>query len=620
MHWAHHARQSFPDGQLYADLRGFDRGGSVTDPAAVLRAFLDAYGVPVEKIPADIDAQSALYRSVLAGKRVLVVLDNARDAGQVRPLLPGTPGCAVLVTSRYQLTPLVTVEGAHPVALDLLTVEEARDLLIRRIGEDRVTAEEAAVQEIIAACARLPLALALAAASCVTRPGLPVAGVASELRHSAGSLEALQSVDSGTDIRSVFYWSYQALSAGAARVFRLLGRHPGPDFTTAAAASLAATTIAEVQPLLTELVKASLLAPPVSGRYRLHDLLWTYAAELGESEEGPRRLFDHYLHTALSAALLLNPHRELPKVSAPHPGSTPEPLAGREDAGSWLTAERAVLLAMVKRAAADGLDEYVWQLAWASHDHLDRSGHWEDQVANQTAAIEATQRLGNLAAQAQAHGYLSTAYARMARYGDAQIHLGHALDLYARFGDRGGQAKIQYQMGWVSNRQGEHEQAVRHARRALRLYRLAGQPMMAARALNSLGWGYALCGDFARARPRCELALAQMRELGDLTFQAGTSDSLGYIHHHLGNYGLAIAYYRRALELFRELDDRYYEADTLGHIGDTHDVAGDHAAADAAWRQALDILDQLGHPDAAKVRAKLTTSAAPRESSRSRTA
>ncbi|WP_203909409.1 AfsR/SARP family transcriptional regulator [Rhizocola hellebori] len=611
VHWAHRARQSFPDGQLYADLRGFDRGGSVADPAAVLRAFLDAFGVPVEKIPADIDAQAALYRSVLAGKRVLVVLDNARDAEQVRPLLPGTPGCAVLVTSRYQLTALVTVEGAHPVMLELLTDDEAREVLVRRIGKDRVAGQEAAVQEIITRCARLPLALALAAASCVTRPDLPVGGVAEELRQSLGALEALQSVDSGTDIRSVFSWSYHALSPDAARVFRLLGAHPGPEFSAEAAASLTGMAPADLRAKLAELARANLLTQPKPGRYSLHDLLWTYAADLGRAEEGFPRLLDHYLHTALSAALLLNSHREPLAVPAPMPGIAPERLSTREQAASWFTAERAVLLGMVKRAAQQGFDDYVWRLAWAAQDHLDRCGHWGDQVLNQQAAIQSTKQLGDRAAQAHAHCSLSTAYARMARYAQAQSHLGHALDLYASLGDCGGQAKAEYQMGWLSNRQGEHAQAVGHARQALRLYRLAGQPMMAARTLNSLGWGYALSGDFARARPRCELALAQMRELGDLTFQAGTSDSLGYIYHHLGDFDLAIAYYQRALELFRELDDRYYEADTLKHLGDTHHAAGDDSAAGAAWAQALELLDLLGHPDAAQVRAKLTSSAAP---------
>lgn len=614
VHWAHRVRHLFPDGQLYVNLRGFDRGGSTVDPGVALRGFLDAYGIAAQRIPADLDAQAALYRTVLDGKRVLIVLDNARDVEQVRPLLPGSPGCVVVVTSRNQLASLVTVEGACPVTLDLLTDEEARDLIARRIGEDRVAAEGAAVQQVITLCARLPLALAIAAASCVTRPDIPVAGVAAQLRDSAGALEALNSADTSTDIRSVFSWSYHALSPAAARLFRALGLHPGPDLSAPAAASLAGVAPAAVRPLLAELIQANLLAQPNPDRYGFHDLLWTYAADRAQTEESQQqrsevshRLLDHHLHTAFPAAMLLNPHRQpmaMPML-APRPGTTPERLSNRDEAAAWFTAERAVLLALVKRAATDGFDRHVWQLAWASQDHLDRWGYWEDQVANQHAAIQAARRQGNLAAQAHAHCAVSTACARMSRYDEAHTQLRHALEHYGALDDRAGQATVEYQMGWLSNRQGNHDQALHHARQALRLYRAAGKPILAARALNSLGWGYALRGDYARARPRCELALDQMRLLGDVTFQAGTSDSLGYIYHHLGDYAVAVSHYRRALELFRDLDDRYYEADTLNHLGDTHLAARDPDASRDAWQQALAILEQLAHPDATVVRTKL---------------
>ncbi|GIF96712.1 SARP family transcriptional regulator [Catellatospora citrea] len=611
VHWAHQVRRSFPDGQLYVDLRGFDRDGALVDPAVALRGFLDAFGVAVQRIPAGLDAQAALYRSVLSGKRVLVVLDNARDVAQVRPLLPGSPGCAVLVTSRNQLTALVTAEGAVPITLGLLTDDEARDLLTRRLGEDRVTAEAGAVQEVITQCARLPLALAIAAASCVTRPEVPVAGVAAQLRDSAGTLDALNSADTDTDIRSVFSWSYHALSAESARLFRLLGLHPGPDVSESAAASLAGLSVAGVRPLLAELIQANLLLQPNLRRYRFHDLLWTYAADCSQQDEpeqqvqAVRRLLDHYLHTALSAAMLINPHRDPIAVPELSPGTTVRQLAGKEEATDWFTAERAVLFAVIKRAAADGFDRHVWQLAWAQQDHLDRGGHWEEHAANLGAAIEAAGRQGDQAAQAHAHQSRSTAFARMGRYDQAHTHLSDALKLYAGLDDRGGQATVQYQLGWLANRQRDHEQAIRHARQALRLYRASGKPMMAARALNSLGWAYALHGDYRRARPRCEQALARMRELGDLTFQAGTSDSLGYIYHHLGDYELAAGHYRRALDLFRDLNDRYYEADTLSHLGDTHRAAGDIRAARIAWQQAHEILSRLAHADALVVRAKL---------------
>lgn len=605
VHWAHQVRRSFPDGQLYVDLRGFG-GGAMVDPAAVLRRFLDAYGVPVHRIPAGLDELAALYRSVLADRRVLVVLDNARDDEQVRPLLPGSLGCAVVVTSRNQLTGLVAFEGAQSITLGLLTDDEARDLLTRRIGADRVAAETAAVQNMITLCARLPLALAIAAASCVTRPDLAVTEVITQLRASVGPFDALQ---------SVFSWSYHALRPGAARLFRLLGLHPGPDFTEPTAASLAGIDAAAVRPLLAELIGANLIQESNPGRYGLHDLLWTYAVDRAATEESQaertaanRRLLDHYLHTSVPAAMLLTPHRQpITGLVPPQRGVTIVAPDSRDGAVAWFTVERTTLQAMVKRAAADGFDAHVWQLAWAAQDFLDRWGHWDDQVLNQLLATDAARRLGLHPAQGHAHISASTTYARLGDYDRAQTQLQQALELFAALGDFGGQAKVQYQLGWLSNRQGRHDQAVRHARQALRLYRAAGQPMMAARTLNSLGWGYALSGDFARARARCELALAHMQRLGDLAFQAGTSDSLGYIHHHLGNHDLAITHYLRALELYRGHDDRYYEADTLDHLGDTYRAAGDADAARAAWEQALEILDQLGHTDASRVRAKLVS-------------
>jgi DNA-binding SARP family transcriptional activator len=605
VHWAHQVRRSFPDGQLYIDLRGFD-GSAMVEPADVLRRFLDAYGVPVHRIPAGLDELAALYRSVLADRRVLVVLDNARHVEQVRPLLPGSPGCAVVLTSRNQLTELVAFEGAQSITLSLLTDDEARDLLTRRIGAGRVAAEADAVQEMITLCARLPLALAIAAASCVTRPDLAVAEVTTQLRASAGPFDALQ---------RVFSWSYEALGPDAARLFRLLGLHPRPSFTEPTAASLAGIDAAKVRPLLAELIGANLLQESNPGRYSFHDLLWTYAVDRATSDESQaeltaanHRLLDYYLHTSIPAVMLLTPARQpITGLAQPQPGITIAAPDSRDAAVAWFTEERTTLQALVKRAAADGFDAHVWQLAWAAQDFLHRWGHWDDQVANQLLATEAARRLGLHAAQGHAHISASTTYAQRGDYDQAQTHLRQALELFAKLGDFGGQAKAQYQLGWLSNRRGRHDQAIRHARQALRLYRAAGQPMMAARTLNSLGWGYALSGDFARARPRCELALVHMQRFGDLAFQAGTSDSLGYIHHHLGNHDLAIAHYLRALELYRAHDDRYYEADTLDHLGDTYRAAGDANAAQASWKQALEIFDQLGHADASRVRTKLVS-------------
>jgi NB-ARC domain/Bacterial transcriptional activator domain len=334
VHWAHRVADRFPDGQLYVNLRGFDAGGQVMDPAEAVRRFLDALGVPAERIPVDLDAQAALYRSLLAGRRMLVVLDNARTTAQVRPLLPGARTCLVLVTSRNQLSGLVAADGAHPIILDLLTLDEAWELLARRLGSDRTTAEPDAVAEIITACARLPLALAIVGARAATHPHLPLHTLAGELRDSGDRLGTLTTDDPTTDVRAVFSWSYHALTPDAARLFRLLGLHPGPDISIAATASLAALSLPQVRVLLAELAGANLLVERTPNRYSLHDLLRAYAGDLAHTHDSDQqrhatthRMLDHYLHTAHTAARQLYPARDPLPITPPQPDVVPEHTA-----------------------------------------------------------------------------------------------------------------------------------------------------------------------------------------------------------------------------------------------------------------------------------------------------
>ena len=287
VHWAHQVAAQFPDGQLYVNLQGFDPGGTALEPSEAVRGFLEAFGMPATRIPAALPAQAGLFRSLLAGKRVLMVLDNAHDAGQVRPLLPGSPGCLAIVTSRDRLAGLVAREGAHPLTLDLLPAADARELLARRLGSGRVDSEPAAVDDIIAGCARLPLALTIAAARAASTPGFPLAVYGTELRGATRALDPLPGGDPATDVRAVFSWSYRALSDPAARMFRLLGLHPGPDISLAAAASLAAAPLSRARVPLDELTQAHLLAEHIPGRYTCHDLLRAYAAEQALADGTP---------------------------------------------------------------------------------------------------------------------------------------------------------------------------------------------------------------------------------------------------------------------------------------------------------------------------------------------
>ncbi|MEH1015725.1 BTAD domain-containing putative transcriptional regulator [Micromonospora sp. CPCC 206060] len=616
VHWAHRVAHRFPDGQLYVNLRGFDLDGRAVSPDEALRGFLSALHVPPHRIPNDLDQQAALYRTLLADRRMVIVLDNARDCDQVRPLLPGVGGCLVVVTSRDRLTGLVVTEGAHPVTLDLLSPTESRELLGRRLGRDRAAAEPDAVDEIVSRCARLPLALALAivAARAAANRTFPLGALAAELAESAGPLYALDAGDPATDVRAVFSWSYRMLDTDAARLFRLLGLHPGPDVALPAVASLVGLPPARVRPLLAALTRAHLLVEPVPGRYALHDLLRAYAAELCQTDDGDaertaarHRLFDHYLHATHAADDLLDPYR-LAQPVAPEPARPGVTVDARTDhawATRWFGTEHQVLLGAVAQAAATGFDGHAWRLAAALTTYLDRRGHWPELDAVQRTALHAAQRQGDLAGQARAHRGLAICCTWLGRYDEAHRHYRRDLDLYRELADDTGQAHTHLGISWVLAREGRHREAVTHADRALTLYRATGYRVGQAKALNNLAWFQARLGDHRLALACCRQALELHEETGDRHGVALAWDNLGYVRHQLGQHQRALACYRRALLLHRELGDRYDEAEVLENMGDTHQAAGDRAAARHAWRDALAIFDDLDHPDTDRLRAKL---------------
>jgi DNA-binding SARP family transcriptional activator/predicted negative regulator of RcsB-dependent stress response len=616
VHWAHRAAADFPDGQLYVNLRGFDPGGEAMDPGEAVRGFLDALGVPPERIPPGLPAQAGLYRSLLAGKRVLVVLDNARDAGQARPLLPGSPGCLALVTSRDQLSGLVAAEGARPLALDLLTGAEASDLLACRLGEARVAGEPEAAAEIIARCARLPLALTVAAARAATNPGFPLAAVAAELREATRALDPFGGGDLATDVRAVFSWSYRALTSGAARVFRLLGLRPGAGITVSAAASLAGVPRDQARGSLAELTRAHLLSEPSPGRYTCHDLLRAYATEQAHAQDTPAerdaavaRLLDHYLYTARQAASLIEPYFPPLTLDPPRPGAVVDGLATAEDALDWFTAEQATLLAAVPFAAGHGCSASAWQLAWSLSHYLLRCGLWEEQAAACKTGLDAARAAGDAAGQAHCLHRLANGYARSGRETEAQFLFRQALRQFEEAGEPASQGYVHSNLGWLALRAGRTADALGHLLQALDLYRAAGHAGQAM-TLNDIGYCHALLGDYQQALSNCEEALPAVQQLAAPSWEAAIWDSLGYIHHHLRNHPQAVACYQRSIDLYREVADRYNEADTLSSLGDVHDSAGDTAAARQAWSAALRILSDIDHPDGAQVRAKLLSSAA----------
>ncbi|MGW0431523.1 AfsR/SARP family transcriptional regulator [Micromonospora sp. NPDC003197] len=615
VHWAHRVAHRFPDGQLYVNLRGFDIEDRGVTPGEALRGFLEALQVPAQRLPADLPRQAALYRTLLSGKRMLVVLDNARDPAQVRDLLPGSATCLVVVTSRNRLTGLVASEGARPLTLDLLSAAESRELLARRLGRKRVAAEPSAVDDIVRRCARLPLALAVVGARAAAEPGASLAALATELADAQGGrLAALDVGDPATDVRAVFSWSYRALDAPTGRLFRLLGLHPGPDLAGPAAASLVGLPLSRVRPLLAALTRAHLLTEQLPGRYSQHDLLRSYAAELCDTvDDAPERraarhrLLDHYLHVTQTADQLLDPYRlahPVP-VTEPRPGAVVDGPADHTRAMDWFTAEHPVLLASVEQAARYGFDGHAWRLAAASTTYLDRRGHWHDLAAVQRTALDAAQRRADPFGQAQAHRGLAIAATWLGRHQDAHRHYQRDLDLYRELGDLTGQAHTHLGLCWVFAREGEHQAALDQTGRALALYRSADYQVGQAKALNSLGWLQARLGEHRLALDSCRQALLLHKETGDRHGAALTWDSLGYVHHELGQYDQAIECYQRALDLHRALGDRYDEAEVLVNLGETHRAAGDVEAALIDWRDALLVFDELGHPDADQLRIKI---------------
>ncbi|MFF5229290.1 tetratricopeptide repeat protein [Dactylosporangium sp. NPDC000521] len=623
VHWAHRVRARFPDGQLYVNLRGFHPTGAAVGGAEALHGFLTALGLPPGRIPAELEARSALFRTLLTGRRMFVLLDNARDAEQVRPLLPAAPGCLALVTSRHSLTGLVAAEGAEPVQLGLLTHDEARALLTRRLGADRTAAEAEAIDTIVERCARLPLALAVAAARAAVSPGVPLARFAADL---ADRLGALSSGEPGTDVRAVLDCSYRQLTPAAARLFRLLGLHPGPDLGAAAAARLAGLDPPRVAPLLAELTGAHLLSEPAAGRFATHDLLQAYAAErvLAEDSEPARtaaldRLVEHYAHTAAAAV-----GAALPGEPAPH-GTFDDPAAARE----WLDRERANVVAL----AVHGRPADTVALAAAIHRYLDL-GYYGEALVLHTRAHEVARRLGDRAAEAGALNRLGITYRRSGRFGDAAELHRRALELCRAAGDIPGEAHCLELLGTAVWRLGDYERAREYVHTALDRYRAAGDRLGEATQLNNISVGNRQFGDLRAAADGHRRALVILRDLGhrlgesyaldnlglvhqqagdheqaadcheqalaictDIGFQAGQAaarNSLGRALVALGRPGTAIAHHHQALALFREIGERANETEAVNGLAAALLAAGDPEAARDRFAEALTLTDHTG--------------------------
>jgi DNA-binding SARP family transcriptional activator/tetratricopeptide (TPR) repeat protein len=592
--WAHRVSDRFPDGQLYVNLRGFGPAGELVDPAAAIRGLLDGLGVAAERIPVSTQAQAGLYRSLLAGRRMLLVLDNARDEDQVRPLLPGSGSCVVVVTSRTRLTGLAAAEGARLVSLDVLPAADARQVLAGRLGDGRVAAEPDAVEELAGLCGRLPLALAITAARAADRPGFPLAGLAAELAGGQ-RLGALDAGEAATSVQAVFWWSYQQLDAASARLFRLLGLHPGPGITADAAARLAGLPGGQARDLLRGLVRGCLLTEPHPGRYVFHDLLRAYAAgqaeaadSLADRRAARTRLFGYYLTAAEAAAKALG---QSFVTGAPDPGA--RDFTGGDAAMAWLDAERANLTAVAADAGGSGWPGCTILLAAALFRYLDDGGHFTDAQAVHTAALDAARRAGDRAAQAGELRHCAADF-RQGRYDQASGKLRQALEIYRGLGDRFGQGRTLGNLGHVLRRQGSYAESADHHQQALVLARALGDTFGEALALDGLGTTLCLRGHYQPAAEHHRQAIALCREIGESRTEGFALENLAVALVRQERWQEAAGCLDQALAMLRQARCRYSEADITNTFGAILAGQGHHQEAAEHHRQALTLYRELG--------------------------
>ncbi|MFJ6675928.1 ATP-binding protein [Actinosynnema sp. NPDC091369] len=637
--WAHQVAGDFPDGQLYVNLRGYDAGLPI-GPDEALDRFLRALGVPGNLVPADLDARSALFRSLLAGRRFLILLDNAASPAQVRPLLPGTAGCLVLVTSRDKLAGLVSRDGARRLRLDILPLDEAVSLLRDLTQEYRPQDDDEDLTQLARLCARLPLALRIAAERAIGKPQTSLQDMITELRDESSLWDALGSDDSDA-VRTVFAWSYRALSKGASRLFRMLGLYPGDNFGPAAVAALLGEPVSTVRRLLDDLAGAHLLESTAPDRYEFHDLLRLYAQDQARTEEPPEaataaleRLAAWYLHAAWNAVRALIPEtaaRELPPL--PQDVSAPA-FANHQDALTWYEHERRNLRSMIRVLGEQARDEVVALLADVLREIYARYNHFDDWVTTGVAGLDAARRSGNRRGEADALESLGKAHTQQGNRTKGIEHQTLALSIRQEIGDRRGELASTNALGLAYLRNHEPDTALRHFRRsreiaddladdywtavasnnianalidldrpeealpmlqvALAGYRRLSIPGGEGDALRGLSHVHRLLGLPDEAQRFIGDALSIARDRKNPAWEAFWSLEAGQVSLALGDPEAALVLYQRAASLQRQLGDRIREAAVLDATGEAYQRSGRPADAAAFHRYAVDVFRQSG--------------------------
>jgi tetratricopeptide (TPR) repeat protein len=602
LHWAHGIRHRFPDGQLYVNLRGHAATPPL-DTAQALAQFLRALGTPAEQIPVDLDEAAALYRTIVADKRILVLLDNAANAEQIRPLFPGGLSSLVVVTSRTRLAGLVALDGAHELQLDVLTEAEARILLERILGAERVRAEPAAVDELARRCAYLPLALRISAANLAAHPRHPITNHLARSRAGNRLADLAVPGDDKAAVRTAFDLSHQALTPPAQRLFQRLGLIPGPDFTIEAAAALLDTTTDLAADLMDELVTAYLVDEHAPFRFAFHDLLRLYAAAKADEAEPQLerraaldRLFDRYLRTADAAARTIYPHILRLPLPAPDRGVAPNDLFDRDtQALAWFDTERVNLLAAVTYAAEHGPRRLAWLLADVMRGYLSMRLWLADWLAAADHALAAAVAEQDQQAQAAANLSLGTLHWMQGAYAETVNHFTRALDLSREAGWVDGEAATLGNIGAAYNDHGQPTVAVDHLAQGLalneRLGRLTGQAVN----LANLAYVNINLGRLAEALEYGHQAVALNRRIESRTSEAISLTNIGYVYQLMGRLDESTEYLDLALNVHRTVGNRSWEANTMCALAAVYRDTGRLPQALEFGRATVELADGIGH-------------------------
>lgn len=607
VHAGHLHRGLFPDGQLYVNLRG---GSDHPVPGAdVLRRFLCALGVSAPQVPADADERAVLYRSLLAGKRVLIVLDDARDSAQVRPLIPAGSGNVVLITSRSRLTGL---DSMRRIQLGAMGRDSSWRLLAQVAGVARIQADPDASARVLAACAGLPLALRIVAAHLAAEPTRTVSELADRLADSRRRLDVLRADDRA--VRASFAISYNDLPDGErppARLFRLLGLWDGPAVSRPAAAALAGLPETVVSELIESLTEHHLLEPAPSSRYQFHDLVRSYAMERCVAEEPAvvrdlalRRVFSWYLHSAHGASRLIEPQRYLSVVSG-EPDVPPLTLESREDAVSWYESERGNLMSAVSQLARLGLDDCAWRLAVTLVPYYNLRKVWDDWIATHQLALASARRAADGYGVACVLCGLGRAWTDLHRFDDALAAYQQSLTLFREAGDERGALRVLSNLASLHGARGELESSLLFAREALAIARKSADERSEGVILGTIGVAFGSLGRYRDAVHHFRLALAIRQRSDDLYGQGIILTNLGEAYQGLEDYEQADYHYRLALDIRRAISDRFGEASTLSKLGQLRRKCDDRDGAYGHLSAALRIFEELKAPDAASVLSRL---------------